>query len=52
LLFPIHHLPLQEQKQILDDTIKQWIAEGNENQIDDILVVGVAMKLLGYEIYF
>ncbi len=45
LLFSIHHLPMDEQKQILDDTIEQWMAEGKERQIDDILVVGVAMKL-------
>ena len=41
LLFSIHHLPMQEQKQILDGTIGKWMAEGNERQIDDILVVGV-----------
>jgi serine phosphatase RsbU (regulator of sigma subunit) len=41
LLFSIHHLPMHEQKQILDNTIEQWMAEGNEKQIDDILVMGM-----------
>ncbi len=45
LLFSIHHLPMHEQKQILDETIESWMAEGKEHQIDDILVMGVAMKL-------
>lgn len=53
LLLEIHHLPLDVQKQKLDDTITQWIAsagKGNtegenkiESQIDDILVVGFRM---------
>jgi serine phosphatase RsbU (regulator of sigma subunit) len=41
LLFSIHHLPMHEQRQILDDTIESWMAEGNEHQIDDILVMGI-----------
>jgi serine phosphatase RsbU (regulator of sigma subunit) len=41
LLFTIHHLPMYEQKQILDSTIEQWMAEGKESQIDDILVMGI-----------
>jgi len=41
LLFSIHHLPMDKQKQILDDTIESWMAEGKEHQIDDILVVGI-----------
>jgi serine phosphatase RsbU (regulator of sigma subunit) len=41
LLFSIHHLPMHEQRQILDNTIEQWMAEGKEHQIDDILVMGV-----------
>jgi hypothetical protein len=30
-----------KEKQILNSTIEQWMAEGNEKQIDDILVMGV-----------
>lgn len=30
-----------QAKQILDDTIESWMAEGKEHQIDDILVVGI-----------
>jgi hypothetical protein len=41
LLFSIHYLPMHEQRQILDETIEGWMAEGNEKQIDDILVMGV-----------
>jgi PAS domain S-box-containing protein len=40
LLLSIHHLPVYEQKQILDKTIIDWM--GNEQpQTDDILVIGV-----------
>lgn len=38
LLLKIHTHPFQTQKQILDDTIKQWM--GDAAQIDDILVMG------------
>jgi len=41
LLFEIHQKPMQEQKQILEETIQNWQKEGNEKQIDDILVMGV-----------
>lgn len=53
LLLEIHHLPLDVQKQKLDDTITQWITSARrestersgkiESQIDDILVVGFRM---------
>jgi serine phosphatase RsbU (regulator of sigma subunit) len=39
LLIKIHQEPLQEQKNILDKTIADWM--GNNSQIDDILVIGV-----------
>jgi len=39
LLFKIHQKPMQEQKQILENTLQKWM--GKENQIDDILVIGV-----------
>jgi len=39
LLFKIHQKPMQEQKQILENTLQNWIDK--EEQVDDILVVGV-----------
>ena len=39
LLTDIHQEPLQEQKNILDRTITDWM--GSTSQIDDILVMGV-----------
>jgi phosphoserine phosphatase RsbU/P len=39
LLQRIHLLPMAEQKEILTQTIKDWL--GNRPQIDDILVVGL-----------
>lgn len=41
MLFQIHEKPMQEQKQILDDRIEAWIKEGDEIQVDDIVVLGV-----------
>lgn len=47
LLLDIHHLPLEEQLQILDKTIEEW--KGTHNQTDDILVMGIRLDatLLG-----
>ena len=39
LLFDIHKKPMQEQKSILETTLKDW--RGKEEQVDDILVIGV-----------
>ena len=39
MLLAHHGKPMNEQKEILDDTIEQW--KGNLEQIDDILVMGV-----------
>ena len=39
LLLGIHHLPLFDQKNILEKTLTGWM--GEQPQIDDILVVGV-----------
>jgi serine phosphatase RsbU (regulator of sigma subunit) len=39
LLLTIHNLPLEKQKQYLDDSIEEWI--GDLEQIDDILVIGI-----------
>lgn len=41
LLFEIHKLPMQEQKQILETTLHNWMEEGNAEQVDDVLVIGV-----------
>ncbi len=41
LFLQIHQKPMQEQKQILEQTFEQWIADGNEKQIDDVLVIGI-----------
>jgi PAS domain S-box-containing protein len=41
LLLEIHQKPMEEQKQILDETLTQWMQEGNERQIDDVLVIGI-----------
>jgi hypothetical protein len=32
---------MKEQAAILDLTIENWMLEGNEKQIDDILVMGI-----------
>lgn len=39
LLIAIHALPLEEQKQKLDRTLREWVGTGE--QIDDILVMGI-----------
>jgi serine phosphatase RsbU (regulator of sigma subunit)/HAMP domain-containing protein len=42
LLFDIHRKPMPEQRRILDSTIEHW--RGNEDQVDDILVMGMRMN--------
>ena len=39
LLFDIHEKPLNVQKEILYDTLKEWM--GDNDQVDDILVIGI-----------
>ena len=39
LLFEIHEKPMEEQKSILETTLSDWM--GKEEQVDDILVMGV-----------
>ena len=39
LLLEIHKEPFQEQKEILNETLKKW--QGNTEQVDDILIFGV-----------
>lgn len=43
LLMEIHHKPMKEQKEILENTLKQWM--GKYHQIDDILVMGFNINL-------
>lgn len=42
LLFDIHIKPMPEQRRILDQTIEHW--RGNEDQVDDILVIGMRVN--------
>jgi serine phosphatase RsbU (regulator of sigma subunit)/TPR repeat protein len=42
LLLEIHQKPMMEQKDILSRTMKDWI--GEEEQIDDILVIGIRIS--------
>jgi serine phosphatase RsbU (regulator of sigma subunit) len=39
LLLSIHHLPMEEQKEKIQQTINAW--KGNKEQTDDMLIVGV-----------
>ena len=39
LLLSIHHLPMNEQQNILEKTINDW--RSNLEQVDDILVIGI-----------
>ncbi len=39
ILLTIHQLPLQKQRDYLEDSIEEW--KGNQEQIDDILVIGI-----------
>ncbi len=43
LLQNIAEESMPKQKEILDQTITDWIAEGNEHQTDDITVVGIRL---------
>ncbi|MDF1548207.1 MAG: tetratricopeptide repeat protein [Bacteroidales bacterium] len=44
LLLEIHQKNMDEQKEILDDTIEQWRMEGEDKQTDDILVIGMHIQ--------
>jgi len=39
LLLDNQHLPMQEQKELLENTIEQWM--NNKEQTDDILLIGI-----------
>ena len=43
LLWNIHHKPMHEQKNILENTLHKWM--GGFQQLDDILVMGVYIDL-------
>jgi len=40
-LFEVYQKPLFEQREILNQTIEQWMIDGNERQTDDILLIGI-----------
>jgi serine phosphatase RsbU (regulator of sigma subunit) len=40
-LLRIHAMPLQEQGDSLYEEIERWREEGNEDQTDDITVIGI-----------
>lgn len=40
LLLQSHHLSKSKQKEFLEESLQKWMKEGNEKQIDDILVIG------------
>lgn len=42
LLLEINHIPMNEQKEILDETLKDW--QGTIPQIDDVLVIGLRIN--------
>ncbi|EAY25437.1 hypothetical protein [Microscilla marina] len=48
LLLDNHHLPMAEQQQLLENTMRQWMAylpndEDVIQQMDDMLVLGVKL---------
>lgn len=45
LFLEIHEQDMSAQKAILESTLLQWIAEANERQIDDILLIGCTVDL-------
>lgn len=44
LLLEIHALPMDEQEQILEQTIEDWMQRGREAQVDDITVIGLRLS--------
>jgi len=42
LLLSVHHLSMEEQRDILDQTITDW--RGERDQTDDILVIGIRIS--------
>jgi ligand-binding sensor domain-containing protein/serine phosphatase RsbU (regulator of sigma subunit) len=48
LLLEIHQRPLDKQKKILEERLDQW--QGNIDQVDDILVLGIKINKDNYKI--
>ncbi len=44
LLFSIHHQEMNEQKEVLTNTITDWIKTGKSHQTDDILWIGARLS--------
>lgn len=44
LLKALYRLPMQEQQRELEECIYNWMETGNQEQIDDMLVVGVRLQ--------
>ncbi len=44
LLADIHHLPMHEQKEMLEKKTEEW--KGNIEQVDDILVIGIRLNAI------
>ncbi|MFT5617461.1 MAG: hypothetical protein ACI85I_000683 [Arenicella sp.] len=40
LLSEISQIPMAEQQVKLENKLQSWMEEGNENQVDDILLMG------------
>ena len=40
LLVEVSDKHMDEQKEILNDTIHDWMKEGHEEQVDDICILG------------
>ena len=45
LFFEIHQENMPDQKKIISQKINDWIKEGIEGQIDDILVWGIKVNV-------
>jgi len=43
LLLDIHHLPMMEQKEILESTLKHWLGDKYQ-RVDDILIIGFKVQ--------
>ncbi|OJJ21279.1 hypothetical protein BKI52_12005 [marine bacterium AO1-C] len=44
LLFSNNHLSMNEQQQLIEKTMDDWMAIGSRAQVDDMLIMGVKLK--------